>query len=529
MALRSFISHCQALSLGLVAACLPLSAAETPTFKPLTADYVGEGAGASHTVGYFFLDIDSNGDGIPNFAQVKDSDDLDGDGIINQLDDDDDGDGILDVNDRAGYFQADGTAAGEAPPAMPARFFAHGEAAAAAGLHANDYWQFVPNHFYEQKGAAYSDDSGRSFSNLFQHPGAYLYVDRNRNAVPDALETALSGNDQMPPLTVDRHFLAGDAVAGADAPGLLGLWQGRLTGETLFYQCDDDGDSSHTGAFFSYNPYFQSGRMPGIRDSANSSDSNPDYPLYFTTDPVSPAIPNVLKEKDARGVDKWRYRRLGATISSAREIVLFAAVFYPYQGSQVNVHYSKAAFNRYSQGQNQVSPRDITGRHYGGGNCDRVNWIPAFRNLTDHNYLAECYFGSGTNWRDIADFPEDPNRMPQAHNPANQAWVDQWANLSLQNQLVNYISLAKWFDETSINARSVIAERYGYDVGDLDRAIAIRYQNFRAPQMVTHSFSVVGEAGLTSGVIVGIEDLPVPSDNDFEDVILVLSRPLGAH
>lgn len=528
MAFRSLISHYQALSLGLAAACLPLNAAETPTFAPITADYVGESAGASHTVGYFFLDIDSNGDGIPNFAQVKDSDDLDGDGIINQLDDDDDGDGILDVDDRAGYFQATGAAAGEAPQAMPARFFAHGESAAAAGLHANDYWQFVPNHFFEQQGAPYSDDSGRSFTGVFQHPGAYLYVDRNRNAIPDALEIAASDNRLMPPLTVDRHFLSGDAVAGTDAPGLLGLWQGRLTGETLFYQCDDDGDSYHHSSYLSYNPYVNSGRMPDIRDTLNSTDSNPDYPLYFTTDPVSPAIPNVLKEKDARGVDKWRYRRLGATISSAREIVLFAAVFYPSQGNQVNVHYSKTTFNKYSQGQAHGGLRNTTGSNYGGGDCTRANWFPTFRSLTDHNDLAECYFGDGTSWHDIADFPDDPNHLPQAHNPANQAWVDQWANLSFQNQLVNYISSAKWFNASIVDARSVIAARYGYDVAEIDRNIAIRYQNFRAPQMVTQAFSVLTETGITSGVIVGIEDLPVRSDNDFDDVILVLNRPLTA-
>lgn len=529
MALRSLIAHCHTLSLGLMAACLPLSAAQTPTFAPLTADYVAEGAGASHTVGYFFLDIDTNGDGIPDFAQTKDSDDLDGDGIVNQLDDDDDGDGIPDIDDRAGYFQADGPAAGEAPTAMPARLFAHGETAAAAGLHVDDYWQFVPNHFYEQTGAPYRDGNGRSFSGVFQHPGAYLYVDRNRNTVPDALETDAEANTKMPPLTVDRHFLGGDGLTGAEAPGLLGLWQGQLTGETLFYQCDDDGGTGHTGAFTAYNPYVQSGLMPEILDADGRTDSIPDYPLYFTTNPVSPAIPNSLKEKDARGVDRWRYRRLGATISSAREIVLFAAVFYPATGHQVNVYYSKTDFNQNTRRMAYGTIPSTSGHNYGGGNCDRTNWFPEFRNLNDHNYLAECYFGDGTRWHDIADFPDDPNRLPQAHNPANQAWVDQWANLSYQNQVVNYISTAKWFNWTSVDARPVIAARYGYDLAENDRSFAIRYHNNRAPQMVTHAFSIVGDAGVTRGLIVGIEDLPVRSDNDFEDVVLVLNRPLAAH
>ncbi|CAM2009928.1 hypothetical protein [Acanthopleuribacter pedis] len=522
---HSLIAHCRALSWGLLAACLPLSAADQPTFAPITADYIGEGAGASHTFGYFFLDIDSNNDGIPNFAQVKAGDDLDGDGIVNGLDEDDDNDGIPDVDDRGGYFASQGPSAGEAPQAMPAHFFAHGEAAAAAGHHPGDYWQFVPNGFFEQEGAAYQDRNGTSFDQVFKHPGAYLYIDRNGNQVPDILEFASSGNTEHPGFVLDRHFVAKDALNGQDVPGLLGTWSGNLTGETLFYQCDDDLGQHHAGLFMRYSPY-AGGAVGNIIDQFSDTDSNPDYLLYGTDNGLSPAIPAALKEVDARGVEKWRYRRQGATISSAREIVLFTTVYWQLNAATgpVWVVYSKPEFNARFSGAAFGPRAGTTGQNY--GDCGFNNWFPAYRNQGNHDQLAACRFGAGTRWTDIATYPSNPDERPKAHDPANQLWVDTWANLSSDRVITNYISVANWFDGTQVDASTVVAQRYGVEVRAMSQNQLLRYVDGRATQMMVQPVSAQNADGAFEGTLIGIEDIPVPSDNDYDDIVIMLNRPL---
>ena len=154
--------------------------------QPFFVDYLSEGAGASHLFGFFFFDIDTDKDGIPDFFETGDLDDLDGDGLVNQDDMDDDNDGIADTSDNR-------------PPgvvnSMPPEHFRMGVEAAAAGSHANDYWQFVPNSII----------SGGAYSGYFEHPGAYLYVDDNANEVPDVLEYSVGAN-KIPPLAVDRDF-----------------------------------------------------------------------------------------------------------------------------------------------------------------------------------------------------------------------------------------------------------------------------------------------------------------------------------
>lgn len=525
MTKRSLIAHCRTLGLGLLAACLPLSAADQPTFAPIHADYLAEGAGASHTMGWFFFDIDSNGDGIPNFAQVNAGDDLDGDGIVNGLDDDDDNDGIPDQEDRAGYFAASGPAAGEAPASMPAHFFAYGAAAAAAGLHPNDYWQFVPNGFFEQEGAPYQDRNGTPYARTYQHPGANLYIDRNGNLIPDALEKQQLDNTEHPGFVLDRDFNAYDAVGEQAAPGLLGSWSGQLTGETLFYQCDDDRDTGHISHFDRFNPYAL-GAVGTIRDTFGTTDANPDYLLYQTDNPLSPAIPSALKEEDARGVALWRYRRMGATISSAREIVLFATVYYPMRnGGSVNVLYSKAAFNADVRTSSGLTPNGATSGD-GWGGCDIDNWFPRYQNQSDHDRIATCQFGEHTMWNDIATFPVNGLDRPRAHDLANQAWVDQWANLTLGDMVINTISLAEWMDRTTVNAAAVIAGRYGVDLASLPQQIRIRYVEGRATHFVVQPLSVSTADGVFEGTLIGIEDLDLPSDNDFDDVVLMLNRPL---
>ena len=137
--------------------------------------------------------MDSSGNGIPDFYLTGPDDDLDGDGLANRFDDDDDGDGIVDTLDMAGYDVPTGSAAGYAPDlagTMEPGAFEKGSQAAASGLHAGDYWQFVPNGLFEQGGAAYTDDQGATFAGVYLRPGAYLYIDRfdrNGAATPDGV------------------------------------------------------------------------------------------------------------------------------------------------------------------------------------------------------------------------------------------------------------------------------------------------------------------------------------------------------
>ena len=86
-----------------------ISSIKVPQTQALVVDYMGEDAGASILVGFFYLDIDTDKDGITDFFETAPGDDLDGDGLINSLDPDDDNDGILDAADVEpgwSYFNA---------------------------------------------------------------------------------------------------------------------------------------------------------------------------------------------------------------------------------------------------------------------------------------------------------------------------------------------------------------------------------------------------------------------------------------
>lgn len=527
MKLWSSRTNAVALALGLAAACLPSQAGPTASFSPITADFVAENSAASHTLGYFYLDVDSNGDGIPNFAQVGPEDDLDGDGIPNQEDEDDDNDGIFDIFDHGGYYQPDGPHAGEAPPAMPASFFNHGAAAADAGYHPGDYWQFVPNGFVEQNGAPYQDNAGNSYPGVFQHAGANLYVDRNDNQIPDLMESAGRGNVQVPAFALDKGFGTVDA-AGQSVPGLLGSWQDAVVGETLFYLTDDDTGTTPSTYFNAYRPYQEDAILGAINDQGTTPDGNLDYLIYGTEEPSSPAIPTALKTQDDNGVRRFRYRRIGAPASNLREIVLFASVYHPSFGNVVNTYYSKTALNPELR---NLSSRPIGSTHgdnYGNGAGCFQNWFPAFGNLGDHDRMAACHFGPGVTWHDIADFNGDGTQMT-AHDPAHQDWVDQWQNFIQENRVFNYLNVTNWTENTILDAAGLLAGRYGIDVTAVDQSQVVRVEAGRAPQFV--GFPIQGRihGRIIQGTLIGLEDLNAHStDRDFDDLIIMLNRPLAA-
>lgn len=516
-----------ALAFGLAAACLPLSAQTCPTFEPIRAEFISETAGASHMLGYFFLDIDTNGDGIPNFAQCGPDDDLDGDGIANQYDDDDDNDGILDVDDHTGYYQASGAAAGEAPNPMPASVFAYGELAAQSGHHPNDYWQFVPNGFTEQKGYPYQDNQGNSYPGIFRHAGAYLYVDRNANAVPDFMEVRHPSNTAVPAFALDRGFTTEDIVSQTTVPGVLGAWDGQVVGETLFYLMDDDGGTTSHSSYSDFNPYRGDTSLGTISDFVSNTDGNLDYPIYTTMDANSPAVPTALKEADPRGVPRFWYSRIGAPAANTREVVMFLTVFYPSFGNTVNTYYSKTAFNEALRYPNQSTNNATTGDAFGGGSCNRLNWFPAYRNTSDHNRVAACAFGNNATWSDIATIPA-PYERPLAHDPVNQDWVDQWQNWHQATRVYNYFNLGDWLRNTNVDAAQLVFERYGVDLAADAWSQVVRAVDDRAPHFVTWDVEGLRDNQIFRGTLIGIEDLNGNStDRDLEDVVFMLNRPLA--
>ncbi len=523
------MSNAVAAALGLATACLPLSAQTCPIFEPIQAEFISESAGASHMMGYFYLDMDTNGDGIPNFAQSGPNDDLDGDGIANLFDDDDDNDGILDVDDRTGYYQASGPAAGEAPTPMPAVAFAYGEYAAQNGHHPNDYWQFVPNGFTEQKGYPYQDNEGNSYPGIFRHAGTYLYVDHNSNAIPDLMEVSHPGNTQVPAFALEQGFTTEDLVSQTTVPGMLGLWDGQVVGETLFFLMDDDSGTTTHPSYNDFNPYRFDTSLGTIGDFVSNLDGNPDYPIYTTMNASSPAIPTVLKEHDARGVQRFWYSRVGAPAANTREIVMFVTVFYPSYGNTVNTYYSKTPFNEALRFPNQSTNNATSGDRYGGGNCSRLNWFPSYRNSGDHNRVAACAFGNNATWSDIATVPTNDSERPIAHDPANQDWVDQWQNWNLQTRVYNYFNLNDWLRRTGINAAQVVEERYGIDLVAYDWSKVVRAEAGRAPHFISWEVEGIRNNQPFHGTLIGLEDLNGNStDRDLEDVVIMLNRPLAA-
>ncbi|QTD52086.1 DUF4114 domain-containing protein [Sulfidibacter corallicola] len=482
--------------------------------QPFFVDYLSEGAGASHLFGFFFFDLDTDKDGIPDFYETEPGDDLDGDGILNQDDTDDDNDGIPDGSDTqpAGVTNS-----------MPASYFRNGTVAADNGVHAGDYWQFVPNNLLE---------SGDDYDGFFEHPGAYLYVDNDNNEIPDMMQY-VTGANEIPPYVVDRDWLTEDYL-GTSTPGFLGNFfysgtPGGVTndkfhwiGSTVFYIADDDGGSGQTSNY-NNNPYRVSGSNL-YSDISGSTDANPDYYIYGTSDPSSDAIPSILKEDDGspiidgRGVAQWRYRWYSSNISGSRELVFFLVVFWGSGGSNVNTYYSKSGFNRDNPPGSPNRQGATTGDHFGGSNSFN-NWYPSYRSTGDHNTLAQAVYGQ--NWSSIATAPTD-GTSPVAHNPANQDWVDEWENWRQDRRIIQYRALRDWFNATAVDANDVINGRYGIDMSAEGDSSLIRAFNNQMVHLMVGAPSETKNAWL-----LGWEDLFSGGDRDFEDVVFYVKREAG--
>lgn len=496
-----------------------------PKTQPFVADYIGEGAGASHLFGFMFLDVDSSGNGIPNFFLVGNNDDVDGDGIPNITDNDDDGDGIPDSLDRAGYSGSDGYA----PPAsgsMPASFFRNGVAAAAAGNHANDYWQFVPNGT-----ANYTDAKGNSFSKVFVHPGAYLFIDQrdgngnaNSDGIPDMLQVK-RGVNKIPAFTLDKGYETVFADGSTSVPGLLGKWGDQWTGSTIFYIADDDSGQSQHSTYTNYSPYRNGGSLL-YWDKYSSTNSQPDYDLYGTTNPGSNLIPDTVKGQDKEGVDFWRYRWYESDISGGRELLFFMVVFYGSGGQSINVYYSKASLNPDSVGSpnRNGSGADEDGDNFGvrvpsdaKGPLTPNNWWPRFQNSYDHDRVAACAFGAGVEWSDIATEPTDGS-APVAHDSKNQVWVDKYGNWDPKRRIIAYRALGTWLN-TAGPAEARVYGRYGIDLDGEPESAIIRAIDGRMNHLMVGAPTADENAWL-----LGWEDLYGGGDRDYEDIVWYVTR-----
>ncbi|CAM2005899.1 DUF4114 domain-containing protein [Acanthopleuribacter pedis] len=490
--------------------------------QPFYVDYLAEGAGANHLFGFFFMDIDTDKDGIPDFYETGPNDDLDGDGLANIDDTDDDNDGIPDTDDT----RPSGVAR-----SSPVELFRNGDVAAAAGEHPGDYWQFVPNSVRTEPG---------SYNGMFEHPGAYLYVD-NEGAVgvPDMLEArdVVNNEGNIPPYVVQRDF-NGTGLDGRAHPGFLGHfdYSGTPTGgsgtnlhwigETIFYLADDDDDRGTTWQYQNYLPYDYN----TYQDRYASTNSFIDYLLYGTSDINSPNIPDALKNSDGtartapNGHEYWRFRWYESNISGARELVFFLVVFYNggYNTNEdnVNTYYSKSAFNPdpYDPG-NADRSGNTSGDNFGGSGRD--NWYPNFQDMGDHNRLTRAVFGAGTNWTDIATAPTDGS-APVAHNTDNQAWVDMYNNWQPDRRILQYRALRDWFSGTSVDANNIINGRYTIDMDAENDSSIIRAINGRMVHLMVGAPESSRDAWL-----LGWEDLYSGGDRDYEDVVFYVKRAAG--
>ena len=497
----------------------PQGAATTEMF----VDFLGERAGANHILGFFYLDSDTNGNGLPDFMEVGADDDLDGDGIANHADDDDDGDGIADLVDLAGYNQLTGTAAGRAPAvsaSMPASFFQNGEVAANAGFHPGDYWQFVPNGIHEQNGAAYVDSQSRSYAGIYLNPAAYLYIDEYdrfgalaSDGVPDILQ-APSATTTLPPYVLDKDHET-QFVDGSNKPGLLGGWNSGSTGATIFLLCDDDTNLTTSVPHGNYYPY-----SPAVTDDDDQADGQPDYDLYGTTDENDPAIPDELEVDDGLGVRLWRYRKLVGTVSDARELVYFLPVFWPMGGNNINSWYSRAEFNE-NVG-NFTRNANTSGDEYGldagqvgVGLQTPDNWFPHFRDEPDHDVVAQYAFG--LDWADIATTPYDGS-APIAHDSADQPWVDAYENFGDQRRVVNHVDLATNLLPHAAGIDTLLSGRYDIDLSLLDNRLILRREAQRNPHAAIYAVD-------TDGYLLSWEDFYATGDRNFADLVFFTNRP----
>lgn len=470
-----------------------------PIDQPFYADYLSEGAGASHSFGFFFLDVDTNKDGKPDFSQCNPQDDLDGDGLVNEDDDDDDNDGILDTADNA--------AAAGVTHSTASYVFRFGEQAAAAGFHPGDYWQFVPSN-------KITHSSGIL---IFEHPGAYLYQDEDADDIPDILQYNVGAN-KIPPYCVDKGYTGYHRDLG-NFPGFLGKWhysgtpggtagdQLHWLGSTIFALADDDGGAAPYGDFSTYSPYY-----PGVTDIYGSADANVDYDIYGTTDPGSGLIPDEAIGVDDRGVNLWQYRWFQGTVAGGREFCFFLTVFYGSGGSHVNTYYSKSGFNLDNPPGTPGRNVATTGDDYGGSGL--ANWFPVYRNQADHDYLVQQVFGV-PNWTDIATWESNPVAL----DPDNQEWVDQWENITPDRKVIQYRGLSDWFHESTVNANEVINGRYDIDMALEGDSSIIRAINGNMAHLMVGAPREDEEAWL-----LGWEDLFGGGDTDYEDVVFYVKR-----
>ncbi|MDY8134625.1 HYR domain-containing protein [Aquimarina sp. 2201CG5-10] len=462
--------------------------------QSLVVDYVGEDAGASAILGFFFLDIDTDKDGLPDFYETAPGDDLDGDGLNNAMDPDDDNDGIPDAAD----VEPVGVTS------MSASYFQNGTVAAANGNTPGDYWQFLPN----------STDSSGTYSGYYEHPSVYLYIDNNTNDIPDVLEYT-TGSNVMPPFVVDKGVMATHSILGS-FQGLLGNWEysgspdsdDYITGRTIFYICDDDNGTSSSFDYTNYSPY-------SITDIYSSTNNQIDYNIYNTTNNQSTSIPQAILGTDAGGEDYYKYRWFDDVIVSPnRELVFFSTVFWAAGSSRVNTYYSKTEFNPDVITFSPSPGFSTTGDNYGGGTTS--NWYPRFQHTADHDALVADVFGAGTTWAMIATAPTD-GTSPIATNPANQAWVDLYENWATDTRIFQYIAVTDWLASNNPDAYAIINQRYSHDLTSDGRHIIIRAKENKSPHLM-----VISPPGDPNSFIVGVEDI-FRSPGDFQDNVFYVT------
>ena len=497
-----------------------------PSDQPFFVDYIGEGAGASHTFGFFFLDIDTNRNGIPNFFETNPTDDMDGDGIRNSEDTDDDGDGIPDDMDNMAHAGYEVSATGSlgsrrivVSGTIDPGFYRNGAEAAAAGEHANDFWQWIPSNAVSYGGKW-----------IFAHPGAFLYVDNDMDQTPDILEPP-GDTTGMPCYAVDKdHDRNADRVRyGADKfPALLGNWSVAVgsenlvywLGSTIFKLCDDGVNGGVHTYYQNYSPY-----SPIYTGSNNNA--QPDYLIYDTADVNSPLIPDEVKGLDPEGVPYWKYRWYESDISGGRELCFFLTVFYGSGGRSVNTYFSKTAWNPDPGATNKPTSKGVKyglpdpalyGAPMGVQTPD--NWYPTYRSEADHNRVAQ--YAWGLNWGDIATMPTDGSSpIAIAGHGDKQAWIDMWQNYAPANWVINYIGLGRWLDSTggANLAEGKILSRYGIDISlETDNSI-IRKSNGNMNHMM-----VGAPEAETDAWLLGWEDLFSGGDRDYEDVVFYVKR-----
>jgi hypothetical protein len=503
-----------------------------PTDQPFFIDYIGEGAGASHLFGFFFLDIDTNKNGIPDFFETGKNDDLDGDGIPNYLDDDDDGDGIDDDKDNlAGQDSA------LVEFCMPGSFFRNGEEAEAAGDTAGDYWQFVPSHTI-----SYTSPLTGDTEKIFAHPGAFLFVDNNKNQVPDILENP-DDIYSSPSYVVNKtHDKNGSNVhyGAKQFPALLGTWDVKIggigtnhywLGSTVFKLADDDGDTGTSGDY-KYSPY-------NIKDKYSNTNAEPDYDIYGTTDPASPLIPDLVKIKDPRGVDYWKYRWYQSNISGGREICFYLTVFYNSGSRRVNTYYSKSGFNPDPGSSYYPTPDSSkpSGDKYGetdspAGSQTANNWFPKndgklggsgtrrTNTLKELNKVSQ--YAWKLNWQTIANTPLVDNKgaasTPKPGHEDKADWISKWDNWDESRMVINYIALRNWLDSAG-NNEDIVQERYDIDLEAEEDVSLVRKINGNMAHLLVGAPESDDEAWL-----LGWEDLYNGGDVDYEDVVFYVMR-----